>query len=167
MSLAAAATADCEQELRRAASLYEASLDEVVQDRSAIVDMAFVYWTLTDPGTAAALNLSSAFVEQAARRKNDLFALGLRLYPASTSLRFWDRYFRWIDVGAPLDAEYCEALLREDPSELAPALYLAMSSGGRRARREAERLLAESRRDNRTRARYVASVLMRVLDAPD
>lgn len=163
MSLAEALTLDRGSDLEAAASAYEEVLSSGDVSELVLLNLALLYWQATDPGLAAARRIEPDFMAIASRRCPELLDEAERRFPRSTAVRFWRRYIDWADLGQPFAREDCAALLREDPSELVPALYLFTSSHGAEAGDEARRLLVRARQDGTTGARYVASVLEGVM----
>ena len=152
-----AAMAERNGEILRAAELYEASLNDASEE--ALINLAVLYWQMTDYGFSTTLRLSPEVVERAGLRFNEVLDEAARKYPGSAAVAFWRRYIAWADLGDPFDAEDCRQLLRENPEYLEPAMYLFSTSQGRESEREALTLLAQCQRLGTVRARYVASVI--------
>lgn len=159
MNLEAAIAADRAGEFESAAALYEEVLAAGDASLQVLLNLALLYWQVTDPGLAAGNHLPVNFFATAGHRIPALLAEAARLYPGSTAVTFWTRYIAWADLGEPLDIEECRVLLHEDPTVLAPAMYLFVSTYGREAATEARQLLQQCREEGTTGARYVVSVL--------
>jgi len=140
-----------------AAHLYEAVLADAGLPLDSMLDLAILYWQATDFGFSATQGLRKEFFQLAGVRYREILGLTLERFPHSTGARFWAKYTAWIDVGAPLDEADCVALLREDPNDLSPVLFL--HSQDERFGQEAEALLRECNNRNTFRSRYTASVI--------
>ena len=163
MSLSDAKAADRAGDIEAAAARYEKLLASGDHSLQILLSLALLYWQATDPGLAAAKNIEPDFLTRAGRRAPELFEEATRLYPGSTSARFWKRYIAWADLGEALDVEECKQLLQEDPSVLIPAMYVFAISEGRDMKTEAYELLQQCREDGTTGAQYVASVIEGVM----
>lgn len=160
MSLEEALAADRAGDLVLAAEAYESAIAHGESSLDAFVNLALLYWQSTDPGMAASKRLSAAFMDTASRRMTELLEEAERRYPSSTAVRFWKRYIAWTDLGGPApEKSFCRELLREDPTVLAPAMYLFSASNGSEAGVEAAELLQQARAAGTTGARYVSSFL--------
>jgi len=158
MSFAEALEADRCGDMERAAELYEAVISAGDASLQAYLNLALLYWRATDPGLAAAKHFMD-FFHLAAERFPVLLKEAERRYPSSTAVRFWRLYIPWADLGEPLDPELCRRLLRQDPEELVPAMYLFSDSEGKEAREEAAALLRQARAEGTTGAGYVRTFL--------
>jgi len=163
MSLEDAASADRRGDIELAAALYEQALVSNESSLASLLDLAILYWQATDPGMAAAKELSPSFLETASRRFHELLAEAERRYPSSTEPRFWRKYIAWADLGEPFDISECRQLLQENPAELIPAMRIFAVTEGKEARREALTLLRACEQVGTTRARYISSVIKAVL----
>jgi len=165
MSFSEALASDRVGELESAAALYETVLDEGDRSLRVILNLALLYWRATDFGLATHKRLSHAFFHRAFRRFPELLEEAQRRFPESTEVRFWSRYTAWTDLGGPpLDPDWCKGLLREDPTQLVPAMHLYGLLQGRKAyHKEAEELLRRCREDGTTGARYVVSFIEGVM----
>ena len=152
-------------ELDRQGSFEEAALEHeralMAGDRSlhTLVNLALLYWQATDAGIAASAHLPAEFMAKAATRYPVLLEEAKVRFPASTLARFWAAYIAWTELGDPISAAMCRDLMREDGSELTPALYVFIESRGRQAEPEAMALLRASKAAGTAGARYVASLL--------
>lgn len=167
MSFSEAKLANQSDDMVVAADLYEAALAAGDDSLELLLNLALLYWEATDPGAAAALDLSADFFHKAAFRRVELLDQSVRMYPRSTAARFWKTYTEWPDLGRDFDVEDCRKLLREDPTVLEPALYLFSLSGDREAGAEARDLLRQCREDGTTGARYVAAVIKATVKLAD
>lgn len=159
MKLQDALDADRRGDLPLAAALYEELLAKGEASLEVLLNLAILYWVATDPGMAAAIRWGADFWQTAARRFPELLSEAESRFPTSVEPRFWRRYIAWADLGEPFDEDECRALLREDPANPLPALYLFATSHGKEAQTEALELLRRCREDGTTRAGYVVSVL--------
>jgi hypothetical protein len=159
MSFADALAADRAGEIELAAARYEEALAAGDRSLPVLLNLALLYWQATDPGLSAAKRFTTNFLAIAGHRIPELLEEAIKRFPSSTSVRFWQRYIAWADLGEALDKETCRALLREDPTVLVPAMYLFSASQGAEGRAEAAALLHQARSEGTTGARYVVSVL--------
>ena len=159
MTLADALSADRAGDIESAAANYEAALADGYRSLDALLNLALLYWQATDPGLSGAKKLGPELLAVAARRLPELLDEAQKRFPDRTETRFWKRYIAWADLGEPFEEDECRELLQEDPTALAPAMYLFAISEGRAARAEADELLRRCREDGTTGARYVLSVL--------
>jgi len=150
--------ADRAGDMERAAKLYEETISAGDASLQTYLNLALLYWRATDPGLAAAKHFTD-FFHLAGRRFTALLKDAELRFPSSTAVRFWLLYIPWADLGEPLDPERCRRLLREDPKELIPAMYLFNDSEGKEAREEAATLLHQARAAGTTGAGYVVSFL--------
>lgn len=163
MSLQDAVTAEREDRLIEAAEAYETLLREERPRLEALLNLAVLYWQVTDYGYWTTKGLPQDFVTRAGQRVPELLARAQELYPDSTEARFWAKYIDWADLGEPFEVEECRALLRDDPRTLAPALFLFSQSEGSECEAEATELLRQSKQSGTTLGRYVESVIEGVL----
>lgn len=163
MRLLDALAADRAGRVESAAARYEELLAAGDHTLQILLNLALLYWQATDPGLAAAKNISPEFFEKAGRRTPELLEEAIQLYPGSAAARFWKRYIGWADLGEPLSVEECRRLLREEPAEITPVMYVFTVSQGRAMKTEAQELLQKCREDGTTGARYVASVIEGVM----
>lgn len=163
MSVSDARAADRAGALQSAAAQYEDAIAAGDHSPHLLLALALPYWQATDPGLAAANRLDEGFLAKAGRRMPELLEQATRAYPESAAIRFWRRYISWTDLGAPLDAEDCRALLREDPTELVPVMPVFVATEGRDMQAEALELLRRCHEDGTTGARYVVSVIEGVM----
>lgn len=159
MSLASAMALDRAGHIERAATDYEEVIAAGEAPLAVLLDLALLYWQATDPGLAAAGHIDPLFMTVAGGRCEELLVDAERRFPRSTAVRFWKRYIAWADLGEPFTPDECEGLLREDPTELWPALHLFAAHDRPDVRPAAEELLRQSRGRGTTGARYVVSVL--------
>lgn len=84
---------------------------------------------------------------------------GNAAYRLDPGFVFWSKYIAWADLGESLSVEECRRLLRADPKQLDPAMFIFTSSHGRECSNEAMELLDRTAKDKTARARYIESVL--------
>jgi hypothetical protein len=144
-------------DILHAVELYEACMNDAPEDY--LINLAVLYWQMTDYGFSTTLRLTSEVVARAGTRVSEVLDAAERRYPHSAAVAFWKRYIAWADLGDPFDPEDCRELLRKNPQYLEPAMYLFSVSQGREHEREALMLLAQCEQTGTVRARYVASVI--------
>ena len=154
MNLAAAIDLDRAGDVEAAALAYEQVLRDEVS-LTPLMNLALLYWQVCDPGAAT----PAALRELAMNRFPQLIDEAERRFPLSTTPRFWKKYIAWADLGEPFDVEECRQLLRQDPSNPLPALYVFAATHGSEAAEQAATLLDEARTRGTAGDRYVASVL--------
>lgn len=140
-----------------AVALYEQSL--AVAPLEVMIDLAVLYWQITDYGFWSTLGLPVALVDLGATRSAEVLDEAQRRFPNVPAPIFWRKYIAWADVGEPLSLDDCRRWLAQDPTSLEPALYLFMISQGKECRPEAMALLHEARAHGSTRSKYIASVI--------
>lgn len=159
MTLESALSVDRSGRYMLAASLYESLAAGGTADLETLLNLAVLYWRATDFGIAAGQRLPPEFFHMAALRCRELLAEAERRFPESTAPRFWRKYIDWADLDAPFERTECLELLREDPGNPLPALYLFSDSLGEEFEAEARELLRRCRADVTIRNGYVASVI--------
>lgn len=163
MSLEEAIGMDRLGRVEDAVALYEAALSEPVRPLDLYLNLAILYWQVTDYGYWTAKGLTPEFVARAGQRFGEVLTQAEAEYPESTEVRFWRKYIAWADLGEPLAVDECVDMLRRNASELIPVMYLFASSQGSEFAHEAEILLRECRMEGTTRAQYICSVIEGVL----
>jgi hypothetical protein len=163
MSFEDAVTADRREEFESAAARYEEILACGERSLPVLLNLAVLYWQVTDPGLLAAKKFAPDFVATASQRFPKLLAEAEYRFPDSAEARFWRMYIAWADLGEPLDADECRQLLREDSATAVPAMHLFAVSQGAEAETKALELLRRCQSEGTTRARYIASVINGVL----
>lgn len=143
-----------------AANAYESVIVTEPENRAAWLNLMVMYWLVLDPGDISARHLFRV----AETRYPALAAAVAARFPASTEVRFWTAYTEWINYGDELTNDACKALLQEDPTELAPVLFLYTHTPDEEYGEQASSLLAAARQDTTARARYVVSVLEAALN---
>jgi hypothetical protein len=152
-----AIAADRNGDISRAVELYEASINDASED--ALINLAVLYWQMTDYGLSITRGLSPEVVGRAGVRVDEVLDEAARRFPHSAAVSFWKKYIAWAELGDPFDPEDCRQLLLENPQYLEPAMYLYSISQGREGEREALMLLLQCPGLGTMRARYVASVI--------
>ena len=152
-----AVVAEQKGDIAGAVELYEACINELPED--ALINLAVLYWQITDYGFSTSLQLPPEVVEHAGARFAEVLDVTERKFPQSAAAMFWKKYIAWADLGDSFDPENCRQVLRENPTYLEPAMYLFSTSQGRESEHEALMLLEQCRQAGTVRARYVASVI--------
>jgi len=156
--------ADRAGRLEEAADLYEKAVADGQPSLPELIDLALLYWQVTDFGLSSANNLDPSFIERAGKRFPELLDQAQKAFPGSTEAFFWKKYIGWTDLGGELPSpEYCRDLLRRDPKTLVPAMHLFAQTAGKECRDEAFDLLRQCEEDPTCRCRYIISVLRGVL----
>lgn len=163
MTLASAIAADCAEQIEPAAEAYEVHLQQSHGDLVALINLAVLYWQVTDFGFSTAYALSPTFVAAAGKR----FPILLAQAEHASEAQFWSNYIRWADLGEPFSMSVCEEMLRRDPETIVPAMYIFSVSRGLRCRSQAVRLLGQSRTQPTTKNRYIISVVESAMKRAD
>ena len=158
MNLEVAVDLDRDGKLVEASQAYEAIIVQEENARTALLNLLVLYWQVTDFGFLSKNRLSPEFVTHAGRRLRSLLS-GSARYKLDSGFVFWSKYIAWADLGDSLELDECRRLLRANPTELDPAMFIFVSSGGGECVDEARVLLDRSIQDGTTRARYIESVL--------
>lgn len=142
---------------------YESIVERGAASLETLMNLAVLYWQVTDPGFAAAHGTGPGAMDAAFRKSREVIAYAERQFPACSEPRFWRHYFAWADLGEPLDPDMCRTLLREDPTTTVPAFHLFALSQGKECEQEALELLRRFNADPTAKGRYVSSVIDGVL----
>lgn len=159
MNVSEAVAADRSGHLEEAANLYERAVGAGNASLETLLNLAVLYWQVTDYGISTALGLRKEFIDTAGRRFPEILARAEHEHPASGEVKFWRRYIRWADLGESLTSEDCASFMEREPSVLTPAMHIYAQSGGAEAEASAMELLRRCKDDGTTRARYVYSVI--------
>lgn len=143
-------------DIQGAVALYEQSL--AVAPLEVMMDLAVLYWQITDYGFWATLGLPAALVDLAATRSPEALDEAERRFPSLPAPLFWRKYIAWADIGEPLSLDECRKWLVEHPTYLDPAHRFSVSQG-QECRPEAMALLHEAHAHGSTRSKYIASVI--------
>jgi hypothetical protein len=158
-----AIAADRDGRLLNAADLYEKVLEREGRSLEIFLNLAVLYWQVSDFGFWAEKGLPEKFVKHAGVRLYDLLDAEFNAYRKCEEARFWKKYILWADLGEEFSAEECEDMLRNDQCAVSPVMFLFAESKGKHYREQAMELLAQCQVECTTRARYVQSVIEGVL----
>jgi hypothetical protein len=150
---------DDKRGLLRAIELYEGVVGDASCPVEGLLNLAVIYWRITDFGFWTARELDGDLVARAGPRVDEILEIARSRFPSALQPLFWSKYIAWADLGEPLDTAECAQMLVNEPSYLEPAMYLVAVSEGKEARTEASSLLEQASRERTCRARYVCSVV--------
>jgi hypothetical protein len=157
-SLDEARDLDAADERVAAAKKYEEALRTGDDGLAALLDLAVLYFTLLDPGEAAAHHVGREFLDQAWERANELLREAEERFGRNSEIDFWRRYFAFIVLGEEPFVADCRRIANSDES-LVPFFYLWSESGGDEYRKEAEALYKRVSAGRTARERYVRSMV--------
>lgn len=153
---------DAEDDLVAAARTYEEALRAGEDGLPAILDLAVLYFTLLDPGEAAANHLSGDFLDQAWERANELLQRAHAEFGPNSEIGFWSRYFEYIVLGGDEFIDDCRSLANADES-LVPFFYLWAAAEGKEYSNEARQLYHLVSSGKTARERYIRSMVDRAV----
>lgn len=153
----AAFEAERRNDVVSAVAAYEASYAESSLD--SLIDLAVLYWQITDFGFWTARGLPKALVSTAGVRLDEVLRDADERFPGAPQVEFWRRYIAWADLGESLTVEECRRLMQQNPRYLEPAMFIFATSGGRDCDLEAHELLKAAKDRPTARNRYLASVV--------
>ncbi len=145
-----------------AARAYEDALQSGEKSLDVLLDLAVLYFTLLDPGEAAARSLGQDFLDQAWERANELLREAGTRFGTNSEIDFWSRYFEFIVLGAEPFVDDCRRLANADES-LVPFFYL-WSEAADEYRENAQALYKQVSSGSTARERYVRSIVESAAD---
>jgi hypothetical protein len=149
---------DNKQTIARAAELYEQAIASGDMVLDTLINLAVLYWQITDYGFWSALDLDGDLVTRAGSRTNEILTLAQQRFPDAPEHRFWSKYIAWIDLGEDFEVSECRRLLADFPGYLEPAIYLFPATQRREGREQVLALLEQCSGENTCRVRYVRAV---------
>jgi hypothetical protein len=143
---------------QEAADAYEAAIAAGNRAPDVLLDLAGLYWTLTDPGVAAGHHVPAPFMERAGKRLRPILDEAIQRYPDNPEVVFWKKYIGWADFGGGLRRDECLAMVHGPQAIDTPIIFL-VADGIEGLEERAQRLLDLARREGTARDSYVVSVL--------
>src|SRR5687768_4812072 len=143
--------AECRDDIVGAVAAYEAAYAESSLD--SLIDLAVLYWQVTDFGFWTTRGLPKALVSTAGTRLDEVLHDADERFPGAPQVEFWRKYIAWADLGEPLTVDECRRLMQQGPAYLEPAMFIYSASGGRDCEPEAHalRIAAKARPTARNR----------------
>ena len=154
--------ADRAGQIVRALELYEEAA-EAEPSLDMLVNMAVLYWQVTDYGFWTGHHLPSELVGVAGARIFQILDLAQSRFPGSPQVEFWRKYIAWADLGEPFELDDCRRILKQHPGYLEPLAYLFSVTEGQEGRDLVPALLEQAQRQGTQRSRYVTSVVESVV----
>jgi len=146
---------DMEQEIEKAAALYEAVLATDTAPLDAYLNLAFLYWQCIDYGFLCFHHLSDDFL-QTAYWEPALDEAEQR-FGSLPEIEFLRLYFLRIYGGGEDFVERCLELVHTPGSSLVPFFYLFVMSRGKEYQTEVDCLLEQCKQCPTTKNRYIIS----------
>ncbi|WP_316410975.1 hypothetical protein [Mesoterricola sediminis] len=144
-------------QIESAAKHYEEWLEEYPDDHHSVVDLAVLYWCVTDYGLHSGLKLPMDFVKLASSRSRVLLddCISKTGDPEAT---FWRMYFDYMDWGREID-EDVKQLLKNSPNCLTPLVFLVLNKVEPIGSEKVSKLRASLIGSGPTKVKYITSVL--------
>ncbi|MBI4640130.1 MAG: hypothetical protein HY731_05520 [Candidatus Tectomicrobia bacterium] len=150
---------DVEGKVVEAANLYEEILKAGDAPLEVYLNLAVLYWEMTDYGVNAGLGLSLEFIQRAGKRYREVLRKAQEQFSMNPEILFWLLYCDFITLGEAPFVKQCEQLVKEPHCSLVPYFYLYMAYNGRKYHQEAMKLLDHCQRRPTTKNCYISSVI--------
>ena len=149
---------DIEQSLVEASEAYE----EVIQHDDAIlegfINLACLYWQVTDYGFNATHKLPVEFVQKAGDRMYQILDVAEKRFGSVAEIEFWRNYFNFTTLGG--DSFLDKAIgLGKSGSSLVPYFHIYTQTKDDKYLPEVNQLFTIARTQLTTKNRYIISIL--------
>ena len=121
------------------------------------IDLAFLYWAFATQLPFAPV-VSNEWSKIGLQKWPETLERGLSLYPTSTEMRFWKKYFAHRAFFEDFPEEECKKLLKDGDESKVPYFYLWLFDHGKYAK-VIEELLEEVKKEPTAKNRYIQSIL--------
>jgi len=142
VTLSAARAFDRQDAPVQAIAAYENAIAAGEYDLAVLLDLVALYFTVLDPGYAAAKGVSGPLRDGGFPRLQELLGLAQAMYGRREEVEFWQLFSRERVLAQEIEPSQYLALIRED--FLWPCLPLYVKSGGRDWVDEMTRLIRDA-----------------------
>lgn len=150
---------DVDGHVIKAAALYEQCLaDKRNVSVDAFLNLAVLYWVVTDYGYNAGLQLPIDFIHTAGERYEPVLEEAARRFSSFPESTFWIKYTRAISLGEDSFVEECLEMVQSPHCSLVPYFYLFVNIGNEYLM-QAQQLLQMCRMLPTTKNIYITSIL--------
>ena len=126
------------------------------------LNLACLYWRVTDFGFVSHYHLSDAFYLRAGERCYEVLVQAREKFPQCPELIFWQRYFAWADRNESFTDEECLRIAMMPNSSLVPFFRL-YSPSNNAFEKEARLLLVQCLEIPTMKNRYIVPILKKKL----
>jgi hypothetical protein len=150
---------DIDQQIEAASEAYELILTTVNPELKAYINLACLYWEVTDYGFNSGHHLPLTFVQKAGERMYVVLDMAKQEFGNDPEVEFWRLYFNFITLGDEPFPEIALKLTEKKEGFLVPYFHIYDQTKDPKYLPQVKELLAISRQELTTKNRYILSIL--------